>query len=78
MVKQLWRLLEENGIEIIPFDAIQPLAAAVAFDRYGKGMGSKAQLNLCDCAAYALAKTIDAPLLFQGANFTAPDVRAFV
>jgi ribonuclease VapC len=76
MVEPLWRLLEENEIEIVPFDEIQVRAAAVAFDRYGKGIDPKAQLNLCDCAAYALAKTLDAPLLFKGADFPSTDVRA--
>ncbi|MGH6848090.1 MAG: hypothetical protein ACREC0_11840 [Methylocella sp.] len=51
-------------------------AGAAAFDRYGKGIHSKARLNLADCAAYALAKTMDLPLLFKGDDFTATDVRA--
>lgn len=40
-------------------------AAFDAFKRYGKGQGHKAQLNIIDCAAYALAKTRDLPLLFK-------------
>ncbi len=36
---------------------------------------SKARLNLADCAAYALAKTMDAPLLFKGDDFAHPDVK---
>ncbi len=51
-------------------------AAAAAFDRYGKGIHSKARLNLADCAAYALAMTTYAPLLFKGDDFTATGVRA--
>jgi hypothetical protein len=39
-----------------------------------KGIDPKAQLNLCDCAAYALAKALNAPLLFTGNNFLATDV----
>ncbi len=78
MVEDLWRLLEENAIEIVPFDAIQVRAAAVALDRYGKGVDPKARLNLCDCAACALAKTINSPLLFKGHDFTATDVRPVV
>jgi ribonuclease VapC len=31
-------------------------------------------LNLADCAAYALAKTLDSPLLFKGGDFAATDV----
>ena len=75
MVDELWRLLAENEIEIVPFDEIQVRAAAVALDRYGRG---KARLNLCDCAAYALAKTMNSPLLFKGNDFTATDVRAVI
>jgi ribonuclease VapC len=48
------------------FDETQVRAAAVAFDRYGKGIHSKARVNLADCAAHALAMTMNAPLLFKG------------
>ncbi|MBI1867061.1 MAG: type II toxin-antitoxin system VapC family toxin [Methylocystis sp.] len=75
-VERLWRLLTDSEIEIAPFDAAQVRAAAVAFDRYGKGIHSKARLNLADCAAYALAATMNAPLLFKGDDFTETDVRA--
>ena len=78
MVEEFWRLLEENEIEIVPFDEVQVRAAAAALDRYGKGINSKARLNLCDCAAYALAKTMNAPLLFKGNDFTATDLRAAI
>ena len=78
MVEELWRLLAENEIEIVPFDEIQVRAAAVALDRYGKGIDPKARLNLCDCAAYALAKTMNSPLLFKGNDFTATDVRGAI
>jgi ribonuclease VapC len=35
---------------------------------------SKARLNLSDCAAYALAKTMNAPLLYKGDDFTYTDL----
>ena len=73
-VERLWQLLVDSEIEIVPFDEAQVRAAAVAFDRYGKGINSKAQLNLSDCAAYALAKTMNAPLLFKGNDFTHTDI----
>jgi ribonuclease VapC len=78
MVDDLWRLLADNEIEIVPFDEVQVHAAAVALDRYGKGIDSKARLNLCDCVAYALAKTMNAPLLFKGNDFTQTDIKACV
>jgi len=65
-----WAWLGQNGIEVAPFDEFQARAAAAAFDRYGKGVDPKARLNLADCAAYALAKTMNAPLLFKGDDFS--------
>ena len=53
---------------------MQVRAAAVAFDCYGKDIDPKARLNLADCAAYALAKTMNRPLLFKGNDFTETDV----
>jgi ribonuclease VapC len=75
-VARLWQLLTDSEIEIVPFDEVQVRAAAAAFDRYGKGIDPKARLNLADRAAYALAATMNAPLLFKGDDFAATDVRA--
>lgn len=74
-VEPFWRFLSVSGIQIVPFDEPQVRAAAVAFDRYGKGIHPRARLNLADCAAYALAKVRDAPLLFKGDDFTHTDLR---
>ena len=71
---RVWELLAAVEIDIAPFDELQVRAAAAAFDRYGKGVNSKAALNLSDCAAYALAKTMSAPLLFKGDDFTYTDI----
>jgi ribonuclease VapC len=75
-VDRFWQLLVDCEIDIVPFDEAQVRAAAVAFDLYGKGIHSKARLNLSDCAAYALARTMDAPLLFKGDDFTQTDLRS--
>ena len=48
--------------------------ADAAFQRYGKGQGHPAQLNLGDCAVYALAKSLDEPLLFVGNDFSQTDI----
>jgi ribonuclease VapC len=53
-VGRLWYLLAKSSIEVVPFDDAQVWAASIAFSHYGKGIHSKASLNLCDCAAYAL------------------------
>ncbi len=43
--------------------------------RFGKGTGHKAALNYGDCFAYALAKAMDAPLLFKGNDFQQTDIQ---
>jgi ribonuclease VapC len=73
-VGRLWYLLAKSSIEVVPFDDPQVWAASIAFNRYGKGIHSKASLNLCDCAAYALAKRMKAPLLFKGNDFRHTDL----
>jgi ribonuclease VapC len=45
-----------------------------AYLRFGRGV-HRAALNLGDCFAYALAKQLDAPLLFKGRDFIFTDVR---
>ena len=70
-----WFLQIENDFEIIPFDEAQAREALAAFDRYGKGIDPKARLNLSDCAAYALAKTMNSPLLFKGGDFAETDAK---
>jgi ribonuclease VapC len=75
-VARFWQFLADVELEIVPFDEAQVRVAAVAFDRYGKGINPKARLNLSDCVAYALAKVMDAPLLFKGDDFTQTDLRA--
>ncbi len=74
-VERLWEILELGEIGIMPFDEAQMRAAAELYGRWGKGFHSKARLNLADCAAYALAKTMDAPLLFKGDDFPHTDVK---
>ena len=78
-VERLWRfLLVDNDFEIAPFDEAQARAALAAFAAYGKGVHPKARLNLGDCAAYALAKTLNVPLLFKGRDFSETDILACI
>lgn len=67
-------LIEDVGIEIMPFDRAQAITARTAFRRYGKGI-HRAALNFGDCFVYALAKTLDAPLLFKGNDFALTDIK---
>ena len=49
-------------------------AALRAYLLFGKGV-HRAGLNLGDCFAYALAKQLDAPLLYKGDDFAVTDIR---
>jgi ribonuclease VapC len=55
--------------------AIAELAADAA-ERYGKGTGHPARLNFGDCLAYAVAKHLDAPLLYKGDDFIHTDIES--
>ncbi|GEO98093.1 type II toxin-antitoxin system VapC family toxin [Methylobacterium haplocladii] len=65
-----WRARE--SITIVPVDHTLAQAAADAFVRYGKGRHPAAH-NFGDCFSYALAKPLDAPLLFKGSGFSQTD-----
>lgn len=67
-------LLEQYRIDVVNFTDPLAILAVEAFDRYGKGR-HKAGLNFGDCMAYALAKSLDAPLLFKGGDFALTDIR---
>ena len=49
--------------------------ALEAYLTFGKGL-HPARLNLGDCFAYALAKQLDAPLLYKGDDFAKTDIRS--
>jgi len=68
----LARLLTAAGMEIIPFGSSQAEIALAAWRRYGKGR-HPAGLNMGDCAAYALASTLNDSLLFKGGDFSRTD-----
>ncbi|WP_337185934.1 type II toxin-antitoxin system VapC family toxin [Phenylobacterium sp.] len=65
-----------DAFAVTPYDAphLGPDALS-AYLRYGKGR-HPARLNLGDCFAYALAKALDAPLLYKGDDFARTDVRS--
>jgi len=66
--------MKAAGIRIEPVTPDQAQAARSAHLKFGKGTGHGAALNYGDCFAYALAKTMDAPLLCQGNDFPLTDV----
>ena len=72
-IRDLDLFIAKAKIEVVPVDAEQGHAARTAFRDYGKGR-HRAGLNFGDCFAYALAKTLDEPLLFKGADFVLTDI----
>jgi ribonuclease VapC len=75
-VREFDEMLQNAGIVIVSFDAEMAAVAFHAFRRYGKGQGHSAQLNIIDCAAYALAKIRSEPLLFKGGDFEETDIES--
>ena len=71
---ELAELLELIGIDVVPVDARQVDLAFDGFRRFGKGR-DPAGLNFGDLFAYALARALDAPLLFKGNDFPRTDVK---
>lgn len=62
------------NISVAEDDPLSATALAAYLD-YGKGV-HPAGLNLADCFAYALAKRLDAPLLYKGEDFARTDIRS--
>ena len=67
-------LIEDVGMAIAPVDQAQATIAREAFRRFGKGR-HRAALNFGDCFVYALAKILDAPVLFKGDDFALTDIK---
>jgi ribonuclease VapC len=63
-------------MRVLAFDANRATMAFDAYLRFGRGSGHPAQLNLGDCAAYALAQSLNLPLLFKGNDFIHTDVNS--
>ncbi len=66
--------MEANNVSIMAVDETLARSAIQAFERFGRGRHA-AGLNFGDCFSYALAKSLDAPLLFKGDDFAKTDVR---
>lgn len=71
----LERMLDEFGVQEIPFGELHWHEAVEAFRKYGKGR-HKASLNFGDCMTYATARLAGAALLFMGDDFTHTDIAA--
>jgi ribonuclease VapC len=73
-IDDLNAFLTTAGIELAAVDANQARLALRARIAHGRGMGHGGALNFGDAFSYALAKVLDAPLLFVGGDFAATDV----
>ena len=56
--QHIGEFLELAGVRTAPITDKEAHTALAAFSRYGKGRGHPAQLNLGDCFAYAMGRTL--------------------
>ena len=73
-IDDLNAFLDEAGITLSPVDVDQARLALQARIFYGRGMGHGGLLNFGGAFSYALAKSLDAPLLFIGDDFASTDI----
>jgi ribonuclease VapC len=66
----------DGSMKVEPVTVEQVEIARAAYAQFGRGMGHPARLNFGDCFAYALAKSLNAPLLYKGNDFARTDIRS--
>lgn len=66
--------LADAAIAVVPIEPADTGLAIDAFQRYGKGRGHPARLNLADCLSYACAKRLGIGLFYKGDDFSRTDV----
>ena len=76
-VDDVHQLLADFGIAVVPWTPGMANLATEAFRRFGRGR-HKAALNFGDCMSYALARSLDAPLLYKGNDFALTDLQAAI
>ena len=69
------QILVDTEMKILPFGQHMVELAWNAYMEFGKGR-HPAKLNFGDCMAYAVAKSLDAPLLYKGNDFAQTDIRS--
>jgi ribonuclease VapC len=62
--------------DITSIEADDGVAAVDAFNRFGKGRGHPANLNMADCFSYAMAKRRGLKLLYKGDDFAQTDIES--
>lgn len=79
MQREIDDLLAQLQMQVAVVDRAQAALAADGQRRFGKGRHQPpAVLNFGDLFAYALARHLDAPLLFKGDDFSKTDVKPAV
>lgn len=68
-------LVDRLHLRIVPFSAEHVPEARLAYERFGRGSGSPAQLNFGDCISYAAARLLDVPLAYKGEDFGHTDLK---
>jgi ribonuclease VapC len=76
LLRELQNLIENSAFDIVPFTSTHAQIAIEAYRRYGRGVGRPGCLNFGDCFSYALAKSLDEPLLYKGDDFAKTDIRS--
>jgi ribonuclease VapC len=71
--QKLAEFLDQLSPQVIAFDEVQSSLAVNAVKTFGKGH-HPARLNFGDCCAYALAKSMNLPLLYKGNDFAQTDI----
>ena len=75
-ISPAWDFLELFSVQVVSLDLAQARLAEEGNRRFGKGRGQPpAVLDFGDLFAYALARQLDAPLLFKGDGFSRTDLR---
>jgi len=68
------RFFARYNMSLLPIGEKESKLATDGYLIYGKGTGSRAQLNMGDCFSWACAKSADVPLLFKGNDFIHTDL----
>ncbi|WP_419809738.1 type II toxin-antitoxin system VapC family toxin [Sphingomonas sp.] len=62
------------ALKLVAVGERERAAALDAYERFGRGSGHRAKLNMGDCFAYACAKANGAKLLYKGTDFVHTDL----
>jgi ribonuclease VapC len=71
--KEMARLIDEFGFEIVNVTAASAWRIAGAYEKWGKGV-HPSTLNFGDCFAYEVAKEHGCRLLYVGEDFARTDI----